>query len=81
MHWRTMSLKGQIFSFSKSFKERQEVSVLRRTPLQVFALGVHVVTVQTSSCPKLSNNIQWLAWLLNYTRATCGFETDMVWLF
>ena len=31
MRWRTMSLKGQIFNFRKSFKERQEVSALRRS--------------------------------------------------
>ena len=41
--------------------------------LHVFAQGVLVIRVQTSSCPKLSNSIRWLAWLLNYTRATCGF--------
>ena len=31
MRWRTMSLKGQIFNFLKSSKERQEVSALRRS--------------------------------------------------
>ena len=32
--------------------------------LHVFVLGVLVVRVQTSSFPKLSNSIRWLAWLI-----------------
>ena len=81
VRWQTMSLKGQIFNFWKSSKERQEASVLRRSRAARFCTRSTCLRVQTSSCPKLSNSIRWLAWLLNYTRATCALETDMVWLF
>ena len=39
MRWRTMTLKGQIFNSWKSFKGRQEVSVLRRSCAARFCAG------------------------------------------
>jgi len=39
MRWPTMSLKGQIVNFWKSSKERQEVSVLRRSRAARFCAG------------------------------------------